>query len=1528
MRRKAKLKKLLALCLVLAMVLSMNVTVFADDSAGTSDTSQISQTTGSGDSGNTSAGSTDPAAPSSSDGGVQTESSNDSANSTPAAQTDTEGTGGSGSGAQDAATYVAQVGDKPYGTLQAAIDAVTGSEATTVTLLQDAAESITVSADKNIVLDLNDKTLTNEAGKDTITVDLGATLEVKGTGTVDNVSHQSAAVVNNGTAILSGGSYTRSQEASTSTEGANGNSYYNILNHGDMTINDNVSVISSGVFSSLIDNGYYNYTSTNPRNGYVNGTNQAEPKLVINGGTFSGGINTIKNDDAATVTINGGTFSNVTQAVLFNTNIATVNGGNFEAKNGKAVIDNQTYRVAPNLSQLTVTGGTFKGKVYSGTEMTIEGGSFTGSITQSEDGELVISGGTFVNENNQPLDVTAYLAEGCKMDESGVVTKYVAQIGEKDYETFAEAYGEAQENDTIKVLADADWVNEVTGTKGYELKITKSLTIDLNGHTLTPVYAKSNGIQGAYLELNTEGKKLTIQDTSEKENGVLTTSHTSYIVRLNNGNLTLESGTLKTEGSSRAVYVYNANSTFTMNGGTLVNGRAKENTALRNVLDVESGGTAIIHGGLIQSTNESDPVPGARLNHKSSSLIVDGGTFETGTAAAIVKTAEGTLTVTGGTFSNQGPSISITAGGAATIGSDEENAKEFTLPKLALGQSGVVDVKNNVIVKEVTAIPVSGSTDYTFKFGNKFGGQYGNEFTSNIIGNGLYCAKSDDSEYYTVDKIIDEEDPRIVAKITHSDKSIALFGDFGAAMTALQNGDTLTLKKNVENNNTKSSWLSTASNVTINLNSYSIKSKSNYGLYFKPDYKKITGNDVVKIQGTGKIQGTQYAIYCTANTTDNSEYPIYTLSIEQGITLEKTDTNTTHYPVGLYSQQTRLYLDAAQKDTDYNYAAVTNAAAKTTIDGKTYVYYHPDRALNDQTGDGGVVTLVNDCFPGVLKVNSSYTLTLDMNGRTLKSTKPQALIANGAGLTIKNGTIEHAYGSQSASVAIGMIANDSETSSSQQLKLENVTINSSAKKVTAVNISGNLTGVQVTLKGCTINCDEATSTSTVGVYFPIKDGKLDIIDTSITAHNALQVKGGTVTVKEDNPGKTVLTSTGAKADPAATSSGCTNTGDGIYVEDTYGFKPIVNVLSGTIKSTGEGTSALRYFDNQQENATGRIEVSGGYFSNEVPVDYCASGYTPTTTKDENGMYTVEKPAATVYGATLTLNGTIGVNFYVDMNSVEAADQSSYSMKFTVNGAEPTATSFDANACRTFNGTKYYRFSCPVAAKQMTDTITAQLYKADKAVSKEYTYSVKKYCDNAIEKSGDVNLVSLMKAMLNYGGYAQRYFNYNTGNLANTGLFDATTNPVEDVNAEALESYDCTTTGTKLEGINLGATLLLESDTTIRFYIDPDDQVNIGDYAISLDGKTCTPIKNSAGNSVSDAEYYVEVPNIAAQDLGTSHTLTISKGTENYSVSYSALSYAYNTLSAGEEVTDNLKNTVKALYLYHKAATEYTGWLTN
>lgn len=276
-------------------------------------------------------------------------------------------------------TGVAMIGDATYETLADAV--AKADNGATIKLLKDTAEDITILAGKTITIDLNGKKITNKSA-DTITVEKGAALTINGTGTVDNVTHGKAAIVNGGTVVLNGGLYTRSKEDMENNKGTGGkNSYYTILNDngGVMTINAGVEVKNIGHFSSMIRNG---------------GTTAST--LTINGGTFSGGINTVKNDGAGTLTINGGDFSNTTQFVVMNWHKATINGGSFKAQPAaEAVLFTSAYgKDAEVLGELTINNGNF------------ECANKTQSLIQDyydkdNTGTATITGGTF---NTNPKD--------------------------------------------------------------------------------------------------------------------------------------------------------------------------------------------------------------------------------------------------------------------------------------------------------------------------------------------------------------------------------------------------------------------------------------------------------------------------------------------------------------------------------------------------------------------------------------------------------------------------------------------------------------------------------------------------------------------------------------------------------------------------------------------------------------------------------------------------------------------------------------------------------------------------------------------------------------------------------------------------------------------------------------------------------------------------------------------------------------------------------------------------------------------
>ena len=281
--------------------------------------------------------------------------------------------------------------------------------------------------------------------------------------------------------------------------------------------------------------------------------------------------------------------------------------------------------------------------------------------------------------------------------------------------------------------------------------------------------------------------------------------------------------------------------------------------------------------------------------------------------------------------------------------------------------------------------------------------------------------------------------------------------------------------------------------------------------------------------------------------------------------------------------------------------------------------------------------------------------------------------------------------------------------------------------------------------------------------------------------------------------------------------------------------------------------------------------------------------------------------AVLLSRSISLNGNIGVNFYMSLSDAVLADENAY-MLFTQEGKEPV-TLFIANSVkRAVRGNDAYVFTYEVAAKEMTDTITAQLFYGE-SCTEEYTYSVKTYADNQrVNLANNESLINLLDAMLRYGAASQIQFNYNIDRLADEGM-----DPVDYTDLQ-IEAYPTVLPqGTELVTF-AGSTLLLNSETTLRFFLRSD--LSAEEFTVSYKGE---PLKISLRNGL----YYVDVENIAAPDLDMEFTITVDDGTSTADITYSPLSYCASVKANASGIhTEVLMNVVAALYLYNRAANTY------
>ena len=152
----------------------------------------------------------------------------------------------------------------------------------------------------------------------------------------------------------------------------------------------------------------------------------------------------------------------------------------------------------------------------------------------------------------------------------------------------------------------------------------------------------------------------------------------------------------------------------------------------------------------------------------------------------------------------------------------------------------------------------------------------------------------------------------------------------------------------------------------------------------------------------------------------------------------------------------------------------------------------------------------------------------------------------------------------------------------------------------------------------------------------------------------------------------------------------------------------------------------------------------------------------------------------IVGTSITLNGAIGLNFYVKENGNNDYNAYfDYDSTLLSGDSEPTTNLYDDAV---YDNTNTYRiYTINLFAKQMTEEIT---FSVSETATK--TTSVREYAEKIISGESDQTLTEqgysadkiekakeLCKAMLNYGAQAQTEFNYKTDDLANKNHSDYT-----------------------------------------------------------------------------------------------------------------------------------------------------------
>ena len=681
--------------------------------------------------------------------------------------------------------YVAKIGSTKYETFEDAVKKAASGK--TITLLDDISLSSTVTVNKKVTIDLNQKTLT---GTDKYILNIGANGNVTIMNGPINVSDSGSAITAYGTLALNdvditgkatdysllyvnrNANVTIDKDTTiTATDATSSAPYPTIFISGqdsdgntyDPTLNI-YGTVSAAKAPAIQGNGTDRGTShINIYDGALIKSNKLAiylPQICdvnITGGTVTGycGIG-IK---SGTLNVSGGTVQGVANDNVIGDQHSQTNGISY---GGSAIMidsyigyaGNVTINISDNakIESLHSTAIREIGNDNSQTNMValnITGGEITGAdgsdavlVRETTAPTVAISGGTFTTA--VPED---YCADGFipRQNEDGTygvkIGTYVAETNGVKYESLEEAINAATRGKTVTMLADTR----------ENVTISKNLILDLNGFTINGGQVKGKAT------VMIDNARVTIMDSSAGQTGTIMREDTAensgdssyYVIdiqgkngflKFTGGNVKNDSGIVGVKGASLVRLgddnVRDANPVLTITGGTFT-----QDNFIAIKVDY---GTLHLLGGVVNSANSY-----AVENWRTANI--KGGTVNGTVASWVYSTgaASSTIKISGGTVNGNVASVNYDSAA-------DKQARIFVTGGTVTGTLGTYTYANGLVPTDEAAMATIEVTAGTFEKNPTKYVVEGSAVKTNDDGTfgveKAYLAKVGDTSYYTMDE--------------------------------------------------------------------------------------------------------------------------------------------------------------------------------------------------------------------------------------------------------------------------------------------------------------------------------------------------------------------------------------------------------------------------------------------------------------------------------------------------------------------------------------------------------------------------------------------------------------------------------------------------------------------------------------------------------------------------------------------------------------------------------------------------------
>ena len=308
-----------------------------------------------------------------------------------------------------------------------------------------------------------------------------------------------------------------------------------------------------------------------------------------------------------------------------------------------------------------------------------------------------------------------------------------------------------------------------------------------------------------------------------------------------------------------------------------------------------------------------------------------------------------------------------------------------------------------------------------------------------------------------------------------------------------------------------------------------------------------------------------------------------------------------------------------------------------------------------------------------------------------------------------------------------------------------------------------------------------------------------------------------------------------------------------------------------------------------------------------------------TSSPTNNEVILEPVSLGFKGCSVTLDGRIGLNVYVDMSALTEEQRASAKMKFEIpgKGGNTQYDTFDPAFTASVDGVPCYGFTCYLSSIQMAEDVTTTLTYTGGSLSSDKTFSLKNYLASfystpvVASPNGAYNLVPFFAG---YGYYVQQYLSGLRGwsigtdyaEMPNSYGLTFEDDRIEEIRSKCSAYASSKSVGDSVESVKykLGLDTTTVIEVTIKLKSEAKDQLSA---SCTYAGKSYTAYRSGT------REYKIRIEGIYLQDLDKKITISGTSGDgEALTVTVSALGYVNAALNNPNSNTAK-KKAMCALY---------------